>query len=134
VQIIDVITSTTTYSIARCSRRDNVNNLHYLCLSSASHFFMKTEFLLPQSHKLVICPYSDPDQHNLCPPLHFLKIHFNIILPSRPVSSTWSISSRFSHPNPICALSTQAQSKAYICPSFPHNQLTYHYCTHYYVK
>jgi len=96
--------------------------------------FMKPESSLPHPHKLVTCPYPDPDQPNLCPPSHFLKIHFNIILPSRPLSCTWSISSRFSHPNPLCALSRQAQSKAYICPFFLHNQLIYNYYTHYHVK
>jgi hypothetical protein len=36
------------------------------------------------------------------PPSHFSEIHFNIILPSRPGSSKWSHSLRFSHHNPIC--------------------------------
>jgi hypothetical protein len=38
------------------------------------------------------CPYSEPAQSTPCLPSHFLKIRFNVILPSTPGSSKWSLS------------------------------------------
>jgi hypothetical protein len=47
------------------------------------------------------CPYTEPYQSSPCPLFHVLKIHFNIILPSTPGSSRWSLSLRFPHQNPV---------------------------------
>ena len=46
----------------------------------------------------------------------FLKIHFNIIFPSTPMSSKWSISFRFPHQNPLCTTPLPTQ---YMLNSLP---------------
>jgi len=56
---------------------------------------------LPHSQEPPICPYSQSVQSSSCLPSHFLKINLNIILPSMPRSSKWSLSLRFPQRNPV---------------------------------
>ena len=51
------------------------------------------------------CPYPEPDLSYHFTPSNFSKIHFNIILPSSPGSSKWSLSLRRPHQNPLYASS-----------------------------
>ena len=47
------------------------------------------------------CPYPELHQSSPCPPSQFLKIHFNIILPSTPGSTKWSPTLRSTQQNPV---------------------------------
>ena len=47
------------------------------------------------------CPCPESDQFHPCPLSHFLKIHLNIILPSVPRCSKWSLSFRSPNQNLI---------------------------------
>jgi len=49
-----------------------------------------------------MCPYPETKQPSQCPLFHFLKRHFNIILPSTLRSSMRSLSLKFPHQNPVC--------------------------------
>ena len=51
---------------------------------------MEPEVSLPHSQKPVTCSYPERHQYNPFFFIHFLKIHFNIILPSTPKSCKWS--------------------------------------------
>ena len=51
--------------------------------------------------ELAICPSPQPDQSSPCPPSQFLKIHFNISLPSMLRFSKCSLSILFPHQNPV---------------------------------
>ena len=63
--------------------------------------FYGTRSSLPHSQVPTTCPYLsqiDP-VHTLTS--HFLQIHINIIIPSMPGSSKWSLSLRFPHQNHV---------------------------------
>ena len=60
---------------------------------------MKPEGSLPHSQVSNTCPYPEPHQSSPCPPSHFLFIHLNTILPSKPRSVKWSLPVRLSHEN-----------------------------------
>ena len=70
-------------------------------------------------------PVSIPNQINLVhtPTSHFLKIHLNVIFPSKPGSSEWSLSFRLPHHKPVYA-SLPAHTNYMPRPS--HCSLFYH--------
>ena len=78
---------------------------------------MEHEGSLPQLQVPATCPVPILSHIDLVhvPTSHSLKIHLNIILPSTPGSSKWSLSLRFPQQNPV-----------YTSP-FPH---TYEWSTH----
>jgi hypothetical protein len=94
--------------------KDHTNRLHW-----ADSFFWeintssaKTEIprilRSPKIHYRALqnpppCPYPVPDRSSPRPPYCVFKIHFNIILPSTPRSSTLPLSLRFPHQNRVCA-------------------------------
>jgi hypothetical protein len=58
-----------------------------------------SEFCLcsvPHSQEPATCPRPEPDNGL---PFHFFNIHFNIIFPSAPVFSKWSLSLRYPNQN-----------------------------------
>jgi hypothetical protein len=87
---------------------------------------MEHEGSLPHSQEPATCPYPEPYQSSPCPPSHFLKIHFNIILPSTPGSSKWSLPQVFPPQRcmylsclPTCRMSAVCAAVSNVCPSSP---------------
>jgi len=60
---------------------------------------MEAEGSLPRLLVPATSPHPESDWSSPCP--HFLNIHPNFILQSKPGSSKWSLSLRFSHQNPV---------------------------------
>jgi len=62
---------------------------------------MEPEGSLQRLQEPATCPHPEPDQSSPCRTSHFLKIHLNIILPTKPGSYKWSLPLRFPHQNPV---------------------------------
>ena len=63
-------------------------------VENSSHF-MEAKVSLPHLQAPTTCPHTEPDQSSPCPSFYFPQIHSNIILPSTPGSSKWSLPSDF---------------------------------------
>ena len=74
---------------------------------------MEPEGSLPYSQDPATCPYPASDQTSPCP-IPLLEDTFNIIPPSTPRFSKWSLSVRLPHQSPICT-SPQHLLRASLC-------------------
>jgi hypothetical protein len=66
---------------------------HTLWVTKVYYFVHKTAALVPILSQINLFHAS---------PLYFLKVHFNIILPSTPRPAEWPLCFRFPHRNPVC--------------------------------
>ena len=76
--------------------------------------FMEPEGSLPHSKRPPPAPILGQPNPVHTPTSHFLEIHLNIIHPSTPRSSQWSLSVRFPHQDPIRPLSSPIRAT---CPA-----------------
>jgi hypothetical protein len=77
-----------------------------LSQSRNSPHFMEPEGSLPHSHVPATYPYPEPARSSPCPTSHFLKIHLNIIFPSKPGLSLLRENYRGINPYKTTILST----------------------------
>jgi len=71
---------------------------------------------LPCSKHHAICHYHEPHESYPQPLILFFKIYFNIVLPSTPSPSQWSVSLIRPHQHPVCILFV---SQSTTCPPSP---------------
>ena len=77
---------------------------------------MEPEGSLPHSQVPATCANPQTDRSSTYPTSHFMQIHINIILPSTPGTSKWSLSLRIPHQNPVYA-SPLPHTRYTPCPS-----------------
>ena len=76
--------------------------------------FYGTRSSLCHSQDLATCPYPEAPRSNPYPHIQRSEILLNIIIPSKPGSSKWSLSFRFPHQHPVYTSSLPIRAT---CPS-----------------